>query len=110
MGLQALRHPLGAFAARHPVLGALLVALLALLALALLWHLVGMDHAYPGGMLGGCIVVLAVLLLVSVRQRTDAAWLGTPRPSAPAPASEPPGPAPRAPPARTVVRVTVLRL
>lgn len=98
---------MAAFLGRHPVFAALLVALVALLALALLWHLVAMDHGYPTGMLGGCIVVAAVMLLAVAPHRATSAWLPMVGPAALV-LEAATGRAPRPPPAHSVLETTVL--
>lgn len=106
----AVRRPLGAWRGRHPVLGSVLVVLVALLALVLLWHLVTMDHVYPGGMLGGCIVVLTTFLLILVPRWVLGVVPVSVPPSAWIPEREPLGAPPRPPPASPTLGMAVLLL
>ncbi len=92
------------------MLGSVLVVLAALLALVLLWHVVTMDHAYPGGMLGGCIVVLTAFLLILVPRRVLKVVPVSVPPSVWVPEREPLGAAPRPPPASPTLGTAVLLL
>lgn len=109
MALVVVRQPVAAAIRRHPLLAVLIVALVALVAFALLWHLVAMDHGYPSGMLGGCIVVLAIVVAVVVTNfRTTAPALTSASPISRVAGAATPDPGPRPPPQRESIRATVL--
>ena len=109
MTLVAVRTPVVEAIRRHPMLAVLIVVLVALCAFALLWHLVAMNHDYPNGMLGGCVVVLAIVLAVVV-PHFSAVALGaaTSSPVSQPTGSAPPDPGPRPPPQRGSIQATVL--
>ena len=52
---------------RDPRVRALLILLVIVVALALAWHLVGMADHSPGKMAAGCLMLLALAVLIAVQ-------------------------------------------